>query len=174
MKKIFTLLFVAVMAIGAYAQRGQMAAGFTLMAVPSLESHYSSTNFGFGGKFQYSLTDKIRLEGDVDYITKNKGMSQFDLIANAHYMFNIAPRFNMYPIVGLGYAHLNYDGGDIDIDIDGVEFHSNNSEGRFLFNAGLGFEYELTRNLIGSFEVKYQYVDDWSKLPIAFGIAYRF
>lgn len=174
MKKIFTLLFVAIMAIGAYAQKGQMAAGINIMAVPSLESSYKSTNFGFGGKFQYTLTNVIRLEGDIDYITKNKGLSQFDLIANAQYLFNVAPRFTMYPIVGLGYARLNYDVPDVDVEFDGVKFESKDSDGRFLFNVGIGFEYELTRNLVGSFEVKYQYVDDWSKLPIALGIAYRF
>lgn len=173
MKKIFTLLFVAIVAIGAYAQRGQMAAGFTLMAVPSLENNYSSCNFGFGGKFQYTLTDNIRLEGDIDYITKHKGLSQFDIIANAQYLFNVAPKFNMYPLIGLGYANIKY-GQDIDIDLGDMKFHSDNNASRFLFNVGIGFEYEFYRNLACSFEVKYQYVDDWQKLPIAFGIAYRF
>ncbi|MCM1451259.1 MAG: porin family protein [Clostridium sp.] len=171
MKKIFTLLFVAVLAIGAYAQRGQMAAGINLMAVPSLESGYKATNFGFGGKFQYTLTNNIRLEGDIDYLTKNKGLSQFDIIANAQYLFNVAPRFNMYPVVGIGYASINHKAS---INMGGEIFENSNSEGRFLFNAGIGFEYELTSNLVGSFEVKYQYVEDWQKLPISIGIAYRF
>lgn len=171
MKKIFTLLFVALLAIGANAQRGEMAVGINLMPVPSLESGYKATNFGFGGKFQYGLTDVIRLEGDIDYLTKNKGLSQFDIVANVQYVFNVAPRFNMYPVVGIGYANINH---SVDIAMDDLVFSNSNSQSRFLFNAGVGFEYDITRSLKCSFEVKYQYVKDWQKLPIAFGIAYRF
>lgn len=173
MKKIFTLIVIAITAIAAHAQRGQMAAGFSLSAVPSVESGYKATNFGFGGKFQYTFTNNLRLEGDVDYITKNKGMSQFDAIANVHYLFKFAPRMTMYPIVGLGYARINAS-ENVEIPLYGLSVRESDSADRILFNAGVGFEYEITKNLVGSAEVKYQYVKDWSKLPISFGIAYRF
>lgn len=160
MKKILSFLVVAVLAIGsAFAQKGQMALGVDFNIVPSVESGLDVTNFGIGAKWQYGVTDAVRLDADIDYLFKNKGLSQFDIIANVHYVFGIGRNCNMYPLAGIGYADVK--AGPYSFD-------------RFLFNVGLGLEGYLARNLKGFMEIKYQYVEDWQKIPIQLGVAYTF
>lgn len=68
MKRFFTALCVALIGFtGAFAQKGDMAVGLNLGVAPCLEKNASLTNFGIGAKFQYNVTNPIRLEVDVDY-----------------------------------------------------------------------------------------------------------
>ena len=86
-------------------EKGDMAVGLNLGVAPSLESGASVTNFGIGAKFQYNVTNPIRLEAAFDYGFKNKGVDVMTIGVNAHYIFNVANKFNIYPLVGVGYAH---------------------------------------------------------------------
>ncbi len=48
------------------------------------------------------------------------------------------------------------------------------SVSRFVFNVGVGGEYDITDNLALNLEVKYQYMKDFNRMPITLGIAYKF
>ena len=87
MKKFILSIFVALSALGASAQQqGDMAIGVDLGVAPFLESGMSVTNFGIGAKYQYNVTDPIRLEADLEYWLKNKQLSVFDVTANIQYL----------------------------------------------------------------------------------------
>ena len=45
---------------------------------------------------------------------------------------------------------------------------------KFAFNVGIGAEYEIARNLAADFEFKYQYMQDYGRLPILVGLSYKF
>lgn len=45
---------------------------------------------------------------------------------------------------------------------------------RFVFNIGVGGEYDLTENLVLNLEIKYQYMKDFNRMPITLGVAYKF
>jgi len=206
MKKFLLTAALALAAAGsAFAQQGQMAAGINLGVVPSLEDGMG-TNFQLGAKFQYGITDAIRAEADIEYGFKSKGISVFDVTVNGHYLIDVAPKFKIYPLVGLGYASVksSWGGGktsfsdflaqqgisesmydnlpgyaqdQIDDMFENMVSGSKSqsaSVSRFVFNIGIGGEYDITDNLAVNLEIKYQYMKDFNRMPILLGVAYKF
>ena len=195
MKKVILALCIGLIgAVSAFAQEGRMAAGLNIGVAPSLESGMSVTNFGLGLKFQYNITDPIRVEADVDYWFKSKEISVFDISANVHYLFNVTDKFKIYPLIGIGYANIHVSGPSFDMpeidipNIPGVDLSdledmykdledmadTSSNASRFLFNLGVGADYDITDNLTANFEIKYQYLKDFNRMPISIGVAYKF
>lgn len=158
-------------------EKGDMAVGLNLGVAPSLESGMSVTNFGIGAKFQYNLTNPIRLEADVDYWLKSKGLDVFDVAANVHYLFNVGSKLKVYPLVGIGYARIG-GGGDFDVDWESLTRASYDSGSasmsKLLVNVGLGVQFPVTAKVAVGAEIKYQYIKYFSRLPINVGVTYRF
>ena len=196
MKKVFISLCMLLVGVCASAQqKGDMAVGLNVGVAPCLESGASLTNFGLGAKFQYNVTNPIRLEANVDYWVKSKGVDVFDITANVHYLFKIGQKLNIYPLAGIGYAHIGgvFSAGDWD-DLkdtmqgvgdylgdnslyDDFEASLNEVSGganKFLFNVGVGVEYPLTAKFSIGAEVKYQYMRYFSRMPITVGVTYKF
>jgi outer membrane protein X len=104
MKSIFRK--VAVMAIAVFTmsvaanaqEKGDMAVGGNLV----LGSGDSFTNYGIGAKFQYNVTNPLRLEGSFTYFLKKDYLTMWDLSANAHWLFPVADKITVYPLAGLG------------------------------------------------------------------------
>lgn len=178
MKKFFIVAMMAVVSLCVSAQQGQKAVGINLGVAPCLEDHVSLTNFGLGAKFQYNFTDPVRVEGAMDYWFESKGASMFDIAVNAHYLVNIGESgFRIYPLVGIGYANIGVDTYVIDGDSwdDYLDIHSKTCHyNRFLFNLGIGGEFNITDHLTLGAELKYQYINDFSRFPITVGLSYRF
>lgn len=162
-KLIFAFCMMLTLAIGAQAQTGRAAVGFDLGVAPMIEKGSDVTNFEIDGKVQYYLPMDFRLEGKLSYGFKDNGISMLAIAANVHYMIPVLPRFQMYPLVGFGYARpkAHWDGGS-------------KSFNRFLFNIGVGGELAITRNLSANIEFKYQYIKDFQRFPISVGLAYKF
>lgn len=159
MKKfLLTICIAAFAAFGAMAQKGQNGVGINLGVAPVVESGWDVCNFGLGIKYQYNITDPIRLEADFNYYFSDKSTSFLDITANVQYLFHINSRFNLYPTVGLGWGNI----------------HQNHNYSRFVFQIGVGAEYQIARNFSADFEFKYQYVKDFQRLPIQIGFNYKF
>lgn len=187
MKKFFISICVALVGLSVSAQeKGDMAVGLNLGVAPSLESGAKVTNFGIGAKFQYNVTNPIRLEAALDYGFKNKGCDVMNLGINAHYIFKVGDKLNVYPLVGLGYAHIGGGGSKGGDDFDEDDFkhlwsrssdldkEGGSSASKFLFNVGAGIEYPITDKLAVGAEIKYQYIKNFNRLPISVGITYKF
>ena len=189
-KVIIALCMLLTGAVASYAQEGQMAVGINLGVAPCLETG-GPTNFGLGAKFQYNVTDPIRVEANLEYWFKAKEVSVFDVYANIHYLIPIADKFKLYPLAGIGYANLHMSTPKIEIpdipnipgipglDLDDIlgeleDVDDSANASRFLFNIGVGAEYDITDNLTANFEFYYQYMKDFNRLPIKLGIAYKF
>lgn len=181
MKKFLISICLCALGISGYAQqKGDMGVGFNLGAAPAfVKEGPSVTNFGIGAKFQYNVTNPIRLEADLDYWFKARGMDVFDISANIQYVFKLGEKINFYPLVGIGYAKRgggvefapDYDhSGDHLMNEDALSYSSNS----FLVNAGVGLEYNLSNNLSAGLEIKYQYLKDLNRVPITIGITYHF
>lgn len=161
MKKLLLTLCVCLLGIvGARADRGDMGLGLNLGVAPCIESGSGVCNFGLGVKYQYNISNPVRIEGNFDYWFADKGLSFVDVIANIHYQFRINNRFDLYPIAGLGWGNIHSDYGK--------------NYSRFIFNFGVGAEYKVLSNLSVDFEFKYQYVKDFQRLPIQLGVTYNF
>lgn len=177
---------VALATISVSAQQaGDMAAGLNLGVAPCLESGASVTNFGIGAKFQYNVTNPIRLEAAFDYGLKNNGVDVLTFGVNAHYLFNVANKIKVYPLVGLGYAHFSATVSGIPDMKDDLKKNANGyddsdttsesgSANKFYFNVGVGGQYDINDKLAVNLEIKYQYIKYFNRLPISLGITYKF
>lgn len=189
MKKLFIFACAALLGLSASAQeKGDMAVGLNLGVAPCLESGVNVTNFGIGAKFQYNVTNPIRLEAAFDYGFKNKGTDVMTIGVNAHYIFKAADKISVYPLIGLGYFHgkttvsgardmYEDNFGDIfsrDADYDYDTTVQGGSANKLYFNVGVGGQYDLNDKLAVNLEIKYQYIKDFNRLPISLGISYKF
>lgn len=175
MKKIIMAVVCAILfSATAFAQQGRMAAGVNLGFAPCLEDNVDVTNFQLGGKFQYNVTDPVRLEAALNYGFEDNHISVLDFGFNVHYLFNLAEKFSIYPLAGFGIAHskVSFDLGDFDDDYEGVSVSK--SENDFMFNIGLGCDYDINEKFTANFEFKYQYIKDFNRMPITVGLAYKF
>ena len=153
MKKLIVLFSMMFFIMGsAFAQKGIQAAGVHLSYGTEIES------FGIGVKYQYNITDNIRLEPSLNYSFPNHGVDQFDINANAHYLFPMASNIRIYPLAGLTFTR--WDLGD--------------AVTRLGVNAGVGAEMDITDKLMLNFELKYQFVSDLDQAMFNVGIAYMF
>lgn len=182
MKKLFLVLCVALIGMGsAFAQKGEQRVGLNL--------NYGTevANAGLGAKYQYGLTDAIRLEGGFDYFFKKDGASMWDININAHYLFPFADKFAAYPLVGLTYSHWKMDGYGVDLgdtsglgsfgdDLDEFEEGMNSSESssKFGVNLGAGIQYDINDKWAANFEIKYQLIGDYGQAVFGIGAIYKF
>lgn len=159
MKKLFLALVLAVVGcVSGFAQAGTSAAGINLGIGIGLDEP-KPKNFDLGIKYQYNITDPIRLEAVFNYGLKDKEVKVLTYGVNAHYIVNPESSLKFYPVVGLGAATIKV-----------FDF----SETRFMFNVGAGAEYAITENIAAALEIKYQYIKDFGRLPITLGITYKF
>ena len=162
MKKFLLTIALCILGIaGASAQR--QAVGINLGVAPCVEKGSGTCNFGLGVKYDYNVLSRLRLEGNFDYYFEDDNLSFLDVMVHAHYLFPVGSRFNVYPIVGLGWGNLHSSWGD-----------SSRNYSRFVFDVGIGAQFDITSRLYADFEFKYQYVKDFQRLPISVGLAYRF
>ena len=165
MKKLFLTLIIALMgSMAAFAQHaGQAGVGVNIGVAPVIEGDNSPTNFLLGARVQYSATDMIRLALDLNGGFADKCCSTFDATANVHFMVPVASRFYIYPLAGLGYGNIHFAVGDVSTNMS-----------RFVFNVGVGGEYEFSPNFTGGLEFKYRYMKDYGALPVALNFSYKF
>lgn len=168
--------FIALGMGSAYAQKGEKAVGVNLGYGTEI------SNLGIGAKFQYGITDAIRAEASFDYFLKKDFVSMWDVNVNAHYLFPVADKFKVYPLVGLTYTNWKLDGFDISYGDDNEDLGAFNDEysvensntGKFGVNLGAGAEYSISPKLTASFEVKYQLISDFNQAVFNIGVAYKF
>ena len=101
MKKIFIFLgLMFVMLSSTYAQKGRQAIGFGLSYGTEIESA------GLGIKYQYNITNPLRIEPSFNYFFENDNVSMLDLTYIIHSGFisgyqnrygdNLKPPTNVY------------------------------------------------------------------------------
>jgi len=192
MKKYVIFALFTMFGVSAFAQKGMIGVGLNLNYTPCLESGVDLNNFGVSGKFQYGITDAIRGEINVGYDFKDSGISLFEAGGSLHYLFNVTDKLKLYPIVGVGYANVNFDFDDMFdwddddwdyskprkkeyyYDDDDDDYDDSTSDDKVYVNAGLGTEYDISNNFSLNLEVKYQYIKDFNRLPVSLGFTYRF
>lgn len=166
MKKLFlTLAVILAGCLAASAQHaGQGGIGLNIGVAPSIESGNHRANFELGARLQYSATDLVRLAADFNYGFPDRYISTFEASANVHFMIPLSQGFYLYPLAGLGYGNIH---GSFDDEASW-------NESRFLFNVGIGGEYEFSSNFAAGLEFKYQYMKDYGRLPVMVNVSYKF
>lgn len=154
MKKLFFVLCMMLMSVGAFAQQGKMTLG--------IQGNYmidSPNNFGLGAGIGYGLTDNIRGVAEFNYLLKKDYISWWNAEANVQYLFKLSGGFTLYPLAG--------------IDFTGFSIEHGGSDSKLGLNLGAGAEYALSEKLALKLEYNYktQY-DGWSLLK--FGVVIPF
>ena len=179
MKRIFIILCVVFVSFGASAQKGEKTVGANI----SYGSEWK--NIGIGVKGQYNFTDNIRGEASFDYFLKKEGQSMWDINANIHYLFDVADKIKVYPLVGIGYVHFggsSFD-GDYNDDYDNYsltrasdydDYDDSSSNGEIAVNIGCGVQYALTDKININAELKYQIIDNSNQIVPSIGVAFKF
>ncbi|GHT62438.1 hypothetical protein AGMMS50239_15750 [Bacteroidia bacterium] len=163
MKSLFKimLLVAAIVCVSNVSaqEKGMKAFGGGLTYLT--DEGYSNT--GVNLKFQYNLTDPIRLEPSVTFFLPKDKVNSLDLSLNAHYLFSLNDDFMVYPLVGFGVMRSSSEG------------YSNSD---MLLNLGAGIDYWITDNLIGNFEIKLKSANTesvgYSWYNVSVGVAYVF
>jgi len=171
MKKFLVLFgMISLLAGNIHAQKGKQAIGFGLNYGTQIE------NIGLGIKYQYNITDPIRIEPSFNYFFENDNVSMLDFNVNFHYLFPVAKAVNLYPLCGLTLANWMFDKYDVDWDGDHVHIDNdgNHNECRFGVNLGAGAEFALKRNWFMNFEFRYQLVGDFDQAVFNLGAVYKF
>lgn len=186
MKKFLLTICLALAGLSSFAQeKGDKSVGVNLGVAPCIESGASLTNFGIGAKFRYHVTSPIRIEADLDYWLKAKECDVLDFSVNAHYLFKVTDKISVYPLVGLGFAHISgftsnddsFDDFDDSNPWEDMEDYMDNSSSsslnRMLINVGVGADYSLTDKISVGAEIKFQYIKDFNRSPFKVGVIYK-
>ena len=113
---------------------------------------------GIGAKFQYGLTDAIRVEPSFNYYLEKDGLSLWDANVNFHYLFDVADKVKVYPLAGIGLSHWD----------------AASSVNELAVNLGAGAEYQLNDQWAVGAELKYQIIDNFNQMVACIGLTYRF
>ena len=107
MRKILIFLgLLFVMLSNIYAQKGRQAIGFGLSYGTEIES------IGLGLKYQYNITNPIRLEPSLNYFIENDNVSMLDVNMNLHYLCPVGRSVKLYPLFGFTFSNWMFDLGD--------------------------------------------------------------
>ena len=170
-------------------------------------------NLGIGIKYGYMLSDALRIEASGMYYFKSPGVELkdmagylnkkgeytsakdcdwFDINLNAHYLFNVADQFSIYPIFGFStmFGKTKFDWGDKgtqealayyaqyfdNTDLAGYAKDTNFSDKHFRFGVNLGFgaQYEITEDFAVTLEAKYKLIKTFGHFNIALGCVVLF
>lgn len=170
MKKLCLALVCAIVcSTVAFAQQGKSAIGINLGYGIGLDEP-KPKNIELGVKYQYNITDPIRIEAAFNYGLADKidgvDVSSMDYGVNFHYLFG-SENFKFYPLIGLGGVTAK-----AEISEDG--FSISTTETKFMFNVGAGAEYYINEHVGINLELKYSYAKDFCRFPIMLGASYKF
>ena len=153
MKKLFVLMSMMFFIMSsASAQKGIQAFGVNLGYGSEIESA------SIGVKYQYNITNNIRLEPSANYFFEKRGIDMFDFNANAHYLIPTENNIRLYPLAGLTFTR--WDLGKV--------------ANRLGLNIGGGAEFDVSDNLFVNMELKYQIVKDLDQTVFNVGLTYMF
>lgn len=163
MKKLLIVMsFIALFVNSSFAQKGYTAVGVHVDA---------SAAMGIGAKFQYGITDAIRLEPAVNYYFGNVG-NIVDINANVNYLFPVFEKAKVYPLAGIGF------GINKEFILDETNYEDSGSfetSGGLVINLGGGAEYTLNDKFSLGADLKYQIVTGgFSHITFAAGVIYKF
>ena len=163
MRKLLILMsFIALLANSSFAQKGNKAVGVHVDA---------SASMGIGAKFQYCITEAIRLEPNVNYYFGNVG-NIVDINANVNYLFPIFEKAKVYPLAGIGFGFNK----EYVLDETNYEDSGNfETSGGLVVNLGGGAEYTLNDKFSLGADLKYQVVTGgFNHITFSVGVIYKF
>ncbi|MBP5498768.1 MAG: porin family protein [Muribaculaceae bacterium] len=159
MKKFLVIACALLLGISsAKAEAGQMAVGGNVLYGTEIK------NVGIGAKYQLGIWKDLRAEAGFNYFFNKEDdlgikWHMWELNLNAHWVFGISSKVNIYPLVGLTYVSYATHG---------------DSHGKFGLNLGGGVEYNVIDHLALFGEIKYSLVSKYDQAVFGIGAMYKF
>lgn len=145
-------------------QRGEKSFGPRLGYVTRNSSAYG------GLAFEYQLSSVVRLAPRLGLIFRNKDLDGLKVDVDVQFPLDLAVgKACFYPIAGVAFTSWNRHGERDENDKD-VTTHDN----QWGLNAGLGFEYSVSRTLKLSVEGEYTFMKHLPGAFVTAGIAFCF
>ena len=131
----------------AKAEGGEKSVGLNL-------GYGTEEYFTIGGKFNWNMTDAIRLSPSIYGYFGDYNDNMFSVGLDVNYLFPVRERLTLYPLAGFAYVHGwgNHLGASL----------------------GGGVDYDLTSCLVLNGEAKYQLTKGFDQFVLAVGVAYKF
>ena len=140
MKKLFFVICMMLMSIGAFAQQGTCTAGAHVSLLLQ-----DNKNVGIGALVGYEVIDNVRGVAEFDYYFKKDLVSSWEVDLNAEYLFRVAEgKFTIYPLVG-----INLFGAKV--DLPGAD-----GDSKLGMNLGGGVEIPIVSNIAVKCEYNYK------------------
>ena len=176
MKRFILVVCLALLSVGAYAQKGKYGAGIAAIYGSEI------SKVGVGVKGQYYFNDYIRGEVGLNIFAKNEGVSTWDADINFHYLANIAKnRLYLYPLAGVSFSLWKFDTitgnmGEVPDTESDAQYaqYEDTKEFRLGPNLGLGLQYNIKENTAIFVEGRYQMTGAFAQGVFGIGIQQRF
>lgn len=157
----------------------QLLALFMLFSIPQLFAQFEGTvgigahvaygteinRPGVGGHLHYYRTNNLRIAPSFTYFPEinDKGMWMVD--ADAHYVLPLSITASLYPIGGIHYSNWVFD------ENEGMPRINKQRLGA---NLGMGFQHDISYRVRANFELKYQFIRDYSQVLLSAGFGFWF
>ncbi|MBF6627309.1 MAG: outer membrane beta-barrel protein [Proteiniphilum sp.] len=166
---------------------------FSLLSLSKLTAQFEGTfgmgvHAGYGAEIKspgagihihYYQTNNLRFAPSLTWFLERKGEGMWMVDGDAHYMLPLSFSTSLYPIAGVHYSNWSYDNWiDPDRLYDPLQGGGLSGEERTFhrlgLNLGLGFQYDISYRVRANFELKYQFMNDYSQLQFMAGYGFWF
>lgn len=164
MKQIFILLpFLCLLFVPKAQAQFEGTVGFGVHAGYGAEIN----SLGAGVHIHYYRTNNIRFAPSFTTFLERKGNGMWMADADVHYMFPVSYSASLYPIAGLHYSQWKYTPPKNSEDNSWTRHRPG-------ANLGLGFQHDIAYRIRANFELKYQFIPNYSQMLITAGIGFWF
>jgi hypothetical protein len=154
---------------------------FLLLFVPKMQAQFEGTfgvgfHAGYGAEINslggglhahYYYTNNIRFAPSFTCFYERKDKSMWMADADTHYVFPVSLAASLYPITGIHYSQWKYN-ASTRASTDNWTKH------RLGINLGLGVQHDIAYKVRTNFELKYQFMPDYSQVVFTAGIGFWF
>lgn len=127
-------------------------------------------SLGGGMHIHYYRTNNIRFAPSFTYFIERKGENMWMIDADAHYIAPISITASLYPIAGIHYSKWSFDS----INDSATNATQSRVKHRPGVNLGLGFQHDIGYRVRANFELKYQFLKDYSQVVFMAGFGFWF
>jgi len=164
MKKVFLLLVFC-----SLCSLTRLSAQFEGTFGMGVHAGYGATinSPGAGVHMHYYRTNNLRLAPAFTYYLERRGESMWMAETDAHYMLPVSFSASLYPIAGIHYSNWGYDAVKA-----GDALAGNRTSHRLGANLGIGFQHDIGYRVRANFELKYQFIRDFSQVVFMAGFGF--
>lgn len=124
---------------------------------------------GAGVHLHYYQTNNLRFAPSFTRYREHKGEGMWIMDADAHYLLPVSYAASLYPLAGVHYSNWRYDA-----EKAGDPLGKDRTRHRLGTSLGIGFQDDIGYRLRANFELKYQYIKDYSQVVFTAGFGFWF